>query len=829
MAIVTRKNVLNLQPGLFAPVVVHVSQGDQGYPLTFYLVDGDEQYIIPPNVTVTITGTRIDGSHFGPYACLYTHDMVTFVLKSSVTRIAGSGIAEITITNSAHETVGSANFVFMVEDCAIPNGVSYSNDPSVYQDILTYVKEQMSILQAAIGAPAVASTVSQMMADLTKVYVYTGSEAGYTYGHWYYWNGSVWVDGGVYNAMAIATDTTLSNAGEAADAKATGDAIAAIRYNFPAHTLMAEMLENGSLVNGTGHERNASQRVRSDFAPCKAGTVISSTLVSFNVWEYDPATKLYIRDNNGWTRSYTVQNDCYVRIMWQNTNDQYSFDDLVGMTNFEYEAVAGYVSDPYTTLEAVSLENSVNQFNENTPWENGTYNNNGYAGSTNPNYAAVRPTCGVTAGTQYTVSWGESRYAGELHMYVHQIRADGTRISYERNDYGVHKYTFTTESGCAKLGFHLYAPLCDDWTKLPVDWLQVEIGATPSEHTASYVIPYDALNKAAIFRDVTGKIIDNQLSTTVRTIAHRGDDLTAPQCTKPAYMRARMNGNDWAENDLTMSEDGYLCMWHDTSLTRLVTLKDTEGYLLYTDGSNYYWVKNDTAYTYANDVYTESGVSVSALSQCDASDYGVNSDYGKIGLNWDILKRLDFGAYRGNSYSGTHILSFGEWVLLCKQLGMGIYIDRKLTYTEAIIQQAANTVKRYGMASHACWLGLSGAQITYLRTIIPTARCGILAFPTTESIAQYSTYNWPDTGNGTGFFFNGDGKELDAEAIAAGLDAGFDVEAYYVDYPSDNQTTIFANISNAVNCGVTGMTLDHYKVNDAFKNMIAQYIPGSRA
>lgn len=819
MAIVTRKNVLNLQPGLSAPVVVHVSQGDQGYPLTFYLVNGDEQYLIPYNVTITVAGSRIDGSHFGPYACTFADDKVTFTMKSEISRIAGSGIAEITITNSAHETVGSANFVFMVEECTIPNGVTYSNDASVYEEILSYTKAQMSILQAAIGAPEKADTSSEMT-NHNKVYIYTGDQAGYTYGHWYYWNGSAWTDGGIYNAMAIATDTTLSVAGEAADAEATGLAIAKIGYNFPEQTLRVEMLENGMLVNGTGHERNSSQRVRCTFAPCKAGTVISSTLVSFNVWEYDTATKLYIRDNGGWTRSYTVQNDCYVRIMWQNTNDQYSFADLVNATNFQYEAVAGYVSDPYTTLEAVATEKSVNMFNENTPWENGTYNNNGYAGSTSPTYAAVRPTCGVTAGVQYTVSWGDSAYTGEIHLYVHQIRADGTRISYALQNFGVHKYTFKAASECVKLGFHIYAPDCTDWTELPVDWIQVESGYTPSDYTASYVIPYKALNKSALFKDVTSKIIDHQLSTTVRTIAHRGDDIIAPQCTKPSYMRARLNGNEWAENDLTMSEDGQLCMWHDTSLTRLETLQDVEGYLLYTDGDTYYWVKNNAAYTYVDGVYITAGVSVSALTQCEAADYGVNSDYDKIGLNWDILSRLDFGAYRGNAFAGTHILTFGEWVLLCKQLGMGIYIDRKLTYTNAIIQQAAGIVKRYGMSNHACWFGLSGEQITYLRTIIPTARCGVLAYPTAANMTTYGPYNWPDTGNGTGFFFSGDVKELDNEAVIAGLEAGFDVEGYYVDYPADIKDTIFTNIRAAVNSGMTGLTLDHYKVNDAFKYMI---------
>lgn len=76
----------------------------------------------------------------------------------------------------------------------------------------------------AVGAPLSASTAAAMI-DTSKIYVYTGSESGYTAGNWYYYDGSTWVSGGVYNSIAVQTDSTLQNAGMAADAKATGDAI----------------------------------------------------------------------------------------------------------------------------------------------------------------------------------------------------------------------------------------------------------------------------------------------------------------------------------------------------------------------------------------------------------------------------------------------------------------------------------------------------------------------------------------------------------------------------------------------------------------------------
>ena len=65
---------------------------------------------------------------------------------------------------------------------------------------------QVDGLSALSTRPLVSSTVAGMT-DTAKVYVYTGSEAGYTAGNWYYYDGSAWVSGGAYQAAA--TDTEL--------------------------------------------------------------------------------------------------------------------------------------------------------------------------------------------------------------------------------------------------------------------------------------------------------------------------------------------------------------------------------------------------------------------------------------------------------------------------------------------------------------------------------------------------------------------------------------------------------------------------------------------
>lgn len=91
--------------------------------------------------------------------------------------------------------------------------------------------DRMNLKQAIsekLGAPYAASTVSSMT-DRTRIYVYTGDESGYTKGNWYYWNGSSWVSGGVYNSVAVETDKTLTVAGKAADGEVVGQEIGQLK------------------------------------------------------------------------------------------------------------------------------------------------------------------------------------------------------------------------------------------------------------------------------------------------------------------------------------------------------------------------------------------------------------------------------------------------------------------------------------------------------------------------------------------------------------------------------------------------------------------------
>ena len=104
------------------------------------------------------------------------------------------------------------------------------------------VENAINDFQGMVGTPLIASTAANMV-DTSKIYVYTGSETGYTNGNWYYYNGISWTSGGVYNAVTVDLDTTLKIPNKAAESKAVGDEI----------TLLKNALKykiNTSLVDG---------------------------------------------------------------------------------------------------------------------------------------------------------------------------------------------------------------------------------------------------------------------------------------------------------------------------------------------------------------------------------------------------------------------------------------------------------------------------------------------------------------------------------------------------------------------------------------------------
>lgn len=213
-------------------VIVYASQHDDGArEIEFEITNQGRVFSIPASINVSVQGIKSNGSYFS-HSCSYSGNIVTMALADDMTDVIGKSICVLKFTNSSQQKLATAKFVLNVDTDSSSEGIIIDTDAEeIFNQMLNDIRAQASAisadiagLQSMVGTPLVASTVSAMT-DHNKIYVYVGSESGYTNGNWYYWNGSAWTSGGVYNAVAFETDTTLTKSGQAADAKKTGDKI----------------------------------------------------------------------------------------------------------------------------------------------------------------------------------------------------------------------------------------------------------------------------------------------------------------------------------------------------------------------------------------------------------------------------------------------------------------------------------------------------------------------------------------------------------------------------------------------------------------------------
>lgn len=200
------------------------------------------------------------------------------------------------------------------------NNVTYQVEPDAkktmlpnmgvakFQDEIAQILETVTTYK---GQPVVVTSAEDMTEE-TVIYLYMGDEEGYNADHWYYYDTETetWTDGGAYVANPVIIDDTLTQAGKAADAKATGDEITQLKSDLSAF----ENLANGRSItlkwrNGTFNTQNGSVASSSTRILCGTFYVTKGYIEADDGYDiivatFNPTTRVY-ESATSWVKKHT--------------------------------------------------------------------------------------------------------------------------------------------------------------------------------------------------------------------------------------------------------------------------------------------------------------------------------------------------------------------------------------------------------------------------------------------------------------------------------------------------------------------------------------------
>lgn len=171
-----------------------LSQNENGRLINFRVLGAP----LPSGCTAIFTGTKPDGNVYSTTGTV-TGNFVIVQEDLQMTAVAGVWDAKLDIMNGNNNIMSALIRVVVDPDVVAPDAIA---SDSQLQGLVAQAKwyaEQSRI--EAYSSPLKAATAAAMI-DQTRVYVYTGSETGMVFGNWYYYDGSAWTSGGVYNAIA---------------------------------------------------------------------------------------------------------------------------------------------------------------------------------------------------------------------------------------------------------------------------------------------------------------------------------------------------------------------------------------------------------------------------------------------------------------------------------------------------------------------------------------------------------------------------------------------------------------------------------------------------
>lgn len=257
------------------------------------------------------------------------------------------------------------------------------------------------------------------------------------------------------------------------------------------------------------------------------------------------------------------------------------------------------------------------------------------------------------------------------------------------------------------------------------------------------------IKKGISYDEVSAAIQNNQRkSWFVNSINHRGYSRLYPENTLIAFKKSALLGWGAVETDVRYTSDGVPVLLHDDSINR--TARNADGTVI------------------------SSTINIDSITYAQAQTY-------------------DFGIYKGPEFAGTKIPTFQEFVELCRNLSLNMYVELKVANTGPLV----NIVKACGMMDHVTWISYSEGLLGSVLGDFPTARVGLLANTLDAAIVNNALALKNDKNE---VFVALSTASIDSAAVQTLIENDLPLEAYT---PNDDATIA------ALDPYVTGVTSDY--------------------
>lgn len=516
------------------------------------------------------------------------------------------------------------------------------------------------------------------------------------------------------SAATFATDTTLTVSGKAADAKAVGEKVDALKSAIDSipndytgivigkDELAFIPLEVGGIdISGSGWTYNNNTlrcRLQENYAVYlfKGDILSSSSYTNFRFyvgWKKDNGTYGY----NGWnTSNYTVTEDgLYVFTLATIDGTKLNLDTaktlfsitrkkgIIDKIKDSADTVTEFIGTPMTGILPTTLGNYYPEIN--------------------------------TAEQTFTL-WNDSI------LFDKRLNSDGfVAVSSKQ----VVSYASIASSAVAFWWDIANSTVMADRYNAVKDTSKYLLLAlfrkNKSAISASFPVFIDGKINGTFDPSAINSVINDKLweNNVVKSINHRGYLNVAPENTLPAFQMSKEKGYKYVETDVQFTSDNVAVLLHDSSINR----------------------------TARNDDGTELSTTVNIAD-----------------ITYEQALQYDFGIWKGAAYAGTRIPTFEEFIVACKRLGLHPYIEMKIG-TESQIASLYNTVKKCGMIGNVTWISYNTTLLGYITALDEKERVGYLA----------SSISATTIGNATALKTGKNEVFFDADSISAITDAGVEL------------------------------------------------------